>query len=331
MRPYRQGYSMYNVRNRGHAFKECFHNGNARCVPTANPKAIPIPDLGTDEERTATMYESSSEEPEVTPITDIGDDINETAVQGQPGPEQVQNLGPVVTPEAGGLLCFPAHALVELKDGLSVPISDLRIGDRVRTGNDSFSDVLRFSHCDVNVYAKFVHLFTSSGHRLVLTPSHYLYSNGKLTVAGTVNVGDELILGNGSTAKVVSTKMIIAKGLYNPHTLDGNIVVDGAITSTCTTSVDPILAHGGLLAPLRAMYHLTGTSNILDKIGAFVVRYAAHLSCIVPTGPMTALRKSNIYETKELRVSGSFLVFKENMLYTDRMLLHFNKLGSQTS
>ena len=44
-----------------------------------------------------------------------------------------------------------------------------------------------------------------------------------------------------------------ARGLYNPHTLHGDVVVDGVLTSTYTGVVHPALAHA-LLAPLRQLY-----------------------------------------------------------------------------
>jgi hypothetical protein len=43
-----------------------------------------------------------------------------------------------------------------------------------------------------------------------------------------------------------------AEGLYNPHTMHGDIVVDGVHTSTYTDSVAPALAHA-LLWPVRML------------------------------------------------------------------------------
>ena len=42
-------------------------------------------------------------------------------------------------------------------------------------------------------------------------------------------------------------------GLYNPHTLQGDIVVNGVLTSTYTSAFSPVLAHL-VFAPLRALY-----------------------------------------------------------------------------
>ena len=45
------------------------------------------------------------------------------------------------------------------------------------------------------------------------------------------------------------------KGLYNPLTLAGDIVVDGILASTYTKAVTPKMAHAAL-APLRMMYEI---------------------------------------------------------------------------
>jgi len=234
---------------------------------------------------------------QVTPSTsaDDGSKKSEPAAQVSDAPMAVEEIEASLepSPEAKKNVCFPAHANVELENGSTLPISDLRIGDRVRTGKDTFSDVFMFSHRDMDVRSEFVRITTKSGVDVVLTPSHYLYSHGKLVSAGSVKKSDQLSLGDGTFSQVESVERVVAKGLYNPHTLDGNIVVDGVITSTYTTSVHPILAHGGLLSPLRWMYAFGATRNyhfnnyikILDSVATFVGKSADGLSAIVPSGP----------------------------------------------
>ena len=55
-------------------------------------------------------------------------------------------------------------------------------------------------------------------------------------------------------------------GLYNPHTLHGDIVVDGVLTSTYTAAFSPTLAHVAL-APLRALYR-AGVDIFKVDVGA---------------------------------------------------------------
>ena len=47
----------------------------------------------------------------------------------------------------------------------------------------------------------------------------------------------------------------ISTGLYNPHTLNGDIMVNGVKTSTYTAAIAPALAHAALW-PVRMLYSL---------------------------------------------------------------------------
>jgi hypothetical protein len=135
-------------------------------------------------------------------------------------------------------------------------MSQLLPGDKVHVGKGQFSEVYFFSTQLEEATAKFVSISTgATATPLLLTAGHYLYVNGELNTARTVKVGDMVTLANGNEAKVTGVKDSYAPGLYNPHTLNGDIVVDGILTSTYTDAVDPTLAHA-LLLPLRQMYTL---------------------------------------------------------------------------
>lgn len=152
--------------------------------------------------------------------------------------------------------CFPATATVLLADNSTKQMGQLQPGDKVHVGKGQFSEVYFFSTQLESATAKFVSLSTgASDTPLLMTAGHYLYVNGALKTAKTVQVGDMLTLANGNEAKVTAVKEAYAPGLYNPHTLNGDIVVDGILTSTYTDAVDPTLAHA-LLLPLRQMYAL---------------------------------------------------------------------------
>ena len=111
-----------------------------------------------------------------------------------------------------------------------------------------------FSHRLAETQAVMVQLTTAAGAVLVLTPDHYVYvNNGSLAAARTVRVGDVLTLADGRAAAVTAVGTQTAAGLYNPHTLHGDVVVDGVHTSTYTEGVAPALAHAALW-PVRALY-----------------------------------------------------------------------------
>jgi len=150
-------------------------------------------------------------------------------------------------------VCFPADATVALEDGSSKPMSKVQIGDRVQVGPNKFSDVYMFSHNIPAAKAEFVRITTASNAVLRITSAHYLYVNDVLATAGSVRVGDKITLANGTASTVAAVSSVWSEGIYNPHTLHGDIVVDGVLTSTYTTAVHPTVAHA-VLAPLRMLY-----------------------------------------------------------------------------
>jgi len=148
--------------------------------------------------------------------------------------------------------CFPATATVELSNGKTKFMDQVKIGDKVRVGPDEFSEVYFFSTEMAETNAKFTKI-VADGAELVLTSGHYLYVNGELATAGSVKAGDVIVLANNTKASVSEVTTAWAPGLYNPHTLHGDIIVNGVKTSTYTEAVHPKLAHA-LLSPLRGMY-----------------------------------------------------------------------------
>jgi hypothetical protein len=123
-----------------------------------------------------------------------------------------------------------------------------------------------FSHKLAAVRAEFVRLATAGGRTIMLTGNHYLYVNDKLAVASVVKTGDALTTATGERDQVVSVSNVWADGLYNPHTMHGDIVVDGIQTSTYTSDIDPTLAHGALW-PVR-MLHSMGRDVVGDAFAA---------------------------------------------------------------
>ncbi|GAB0491709.1 hypothetical protein MMPV_002964 [Pyropia vietnamensis] len=166
----------------------------------------------------------------------------------------------------GDDVCFPADATVQRRDGARVPLSAVSIGDELRVaagaGDASWSRVYMFSHRVMAGARPFVELTTASGAALTATSSHLVYASGALVPAGSVAIGDALEVVDAATGEavsspVVATRMVGRTGLVNPHTLHGDIIVDGVRASTWTTTVDPAVASA-LLAPARAVWRLGG-------------------------------------------------------------------------
>lgn len=204
---------------------------------------------------------------------------------GEGGPRNVEALiapKPASTPlpagssqsVAEGSACFPADATVRLEDGSLKTMEELDTGDRVRVSQSGFSEVFMWTHRDTKLQGKsYVELVSREGHRLVAAVGHLLYMcRGAVEgcVRETVQVekvraGDGVVVvANGSerVVQVRETKRIVSRGLYNPQTLHGDIVVDGVL-STCYTKFVPIRAAHGLLA-LRGFYSLF---ELVSRIG----------------------------------------------------------------
>ena len=187
-----------------------------------------------------------------------------------------------VTPTAGTAsatgddeenVCFPADATVELESGAVVRMAELSIGDMVKVGFNEFSRVFMFTHKMADEAHTFVSLKTESGALLKLTSGHYLYANGALVAAKTVSVGDVLTLGNGETSAVAAVGTVDGTGLFNPQTVNGNVVVNGVVSSTYTTAVEPSFAHA-ILAPFRILNRFGFSVTALESGGGVLADVA---------------------------------------------------------
>jgi len=182
-------------------------------------------------------------------------------------------------------VCFPADAMVFLESGEQVTMENLREGDQVLTTDGSFSEVFFFSHRLPKTHPnKFIQI-SAEGFSLDLSPSHYVFVNGKLMEARNVKVGDTISVvteGSFKTAVVSSVSGVVKGGLYNPHTFAGNLVVNSVSVSCYTSTVDPRIAHL-LLAPLRMLYSKAG----LKPLAGFFHGDRPFLAQLAPSGPST--------------------------------------------
>jgi hypothetical protein len=139
-------------------------------------------------------------------------------------------------------------------------MSELAVGDYVQVGPAQFSEVFMFTHKVSDGFHAFLRIATDDGPAITLSSTHYLYVNASLVPAEAVRVGDMLTLAEGRKSAVVQIDKLEQLGLFNPQTLQGNIVVDGILASTYTTAITPVFAHASLQA-LRSIYRATGWST----------------------------------------------------------------------
>lgn len=210
---------------------------SASPAPAEVTNSPQVPDQGEEEDVTANESDAEEERGTVT----LPDEL-----------ENTEEFVPTPIPDDAAV-CFPSHATVEMEDGTYKKMEDIAVGDSVSVGKGEFSTVFMFTHKLSSVENEFVALESASGAKLSLTSGHFLYVNGELAPARTVTVGDKIELASGAVDTVENVGRVTAKGLFNPQTLHGDVVVNGIRASTYTTAIAPSLAHT-LLVPLRALF-----------------------------------------------------------------------------
>lgn len=121
--------------------------------------------------------------------------------------------------------CFPSEAIIETPEGKK-PIYALEIGD-FALSHEGFSEVYLLGHADNESVIEYLRLTTDNGTSIRLSKEHFIESNGRYVYAKDVRKGDRLAYGE----RVIGIEKEKAKGLWNPFTIAGTIVVDGVLAS----------------------------------------------------------------------------------------------------
>eukprot|EP00178_Gracilaria_changii_P013059 TRINITY_DN3677_c0_g1_i1.p1 TRINITY_DN3677_c0_g1~~TRINITY_DN3677_c0_g1_i1.p1 ORF type:complete len:660 (+),score=92.94 TRINITY_DN3677_c0_g1_i1:373-2352(+) len=239
--------------------------------PLENPQSGEDPTTaGQGAQSTDPTGESPRESPTPTPVS-VGESESEPGSESESESEsEFESEAPDREPSTFGVAaeesqsssterraCFPAEATVLLDDGSTIRMESLRVGDRVQVdtsdlGEPVFSDVFMFSHQDPNIVSSFVSIEGSHGQTLHVSPGHYIYINGKLLPARQVRSRD-VLQSQEQQILAVSVSRVRRRGLYNPQTVQGNVMVNGIKVSTYTTAMPPVAAMA-LMAPIRAAY-----------------------------------------------------------------------------
>lgn len=162
----------------------------------------------------------------------VQDDI-ESNQSGEP--EELDKLEASDEPEESDEpACFPASATVITRDNRLVRMDRLEVGEEIAVGRGKFSTMFMWSHADRRARHEFVRIRTEANNTLVLSSGHFVPVRSTLKRAKDVHVGDVLETGWGSVTPVVAIDKVWDIGLFNPHTMHGDIVVEGVVTSTFT-------------------------------------------------------------------------------------------------
>lgn len=118
--------------------------------------------------------------------------------------------------------------------------------------------VVTFIDRDPNATRQFIEIKSDNGVTITTTPSHLLLLAGKdgwlPTFAAEVQEGDVLLTKGESDklipSKIISTKLVLRRGVYAPLTMAGTLLVDNALASCYALVRSHSLAHA-VMAPLR--------------------------------------------------------------------------------
>lgn len=239
----------------------------------------PIPDVTTDEIDSSTEVPTPAVSPDEvdgteTPMASIAE------ISAEPTSSDLDDAVPTTSPEedGDGNVCFPGSATVTLRDGRRKAMHEVRVGDEVLAAvmpRVTYSTVYVLTHADAGKRQShtYVRIRLASGAALKLTPGHYVYVDGRARRASDVSPGAAMYIHDGSDGFRVDSVVAVdysteALGLFNPHTVHGDIVVDDVQASTYTASVHSQVAHA-LLAPVRAAFTACGVSTAVWERGQF--------------------------------------------------------------
>lgn len=233
--------------------------------PTVEPKIIPTVEPTVEE----TIEPSPESE---IPVAASDDDFEPTDTPiateeaiGPGGPGEPQGLFPPPAipsgrPPGQRTRCFPSDGIVKTKNRGKLRMDELRIGDMVHVGYDRYEEVYLFTHQDPKYISEFVRITTKENKMIELSPGHIIMvGNDERKKARNVNLMDVLINENGNQVDILSIERIVKRGLYNPHTKNGIIDVNGLLSTVYTEAFDEVQAHA-LLSPIRGLYEMSGIS-----------------------------------------------------------------------
>lgn len=185
--------------------------------------------------------------------------------------------------------CFPANEMVLLPSGERIPMEKLSTGSQVLLNAQrssqivTSSKVFAFTHRDSATISRFIQLTFSGeqatlGH-LRLTAGHYIYRGRmsllssdpsiELVAACELRIGDLLFDASNQPLRVISINHTYARGLYAPHSMHGDLIVNGVRVSCYTTAVPPAIGSIAL-APLRLLHNVR-LQNVADFISHYIV------------------------------------------------------------
>ncbi len=149
--------------------------------------------------------------------------------------------------ESNDATCFAGSEMVTLESGLSKPIADVVVGDRVLASNAqgvfTYSDVIAVPHAKNNYRVMFNEISLTNGADIRMTGEHLLPVaascgvDAVFTITAAKNVAiDSCVMTTNGQSNVVSNNKIPGTGIYTIVTNEEYVVVNGVIASPFAVS-----------------------------------------------------------------------------------------------
>ena len=135
--------------------------------------------------------------------------------------------------------CFAGGQKVESKTRGIINIENIEIGEYIKTQN-GWSRVYAWHMYTKKTSMEFVVVKHSKG-KLVLSDLHYIYVNNKLIVAKDIKINDTIVY-KGEKVTVTEVSRKASKGIYNPYTINGKIIVNN-INCSVYPHLNPYIQH----------------------------------------------------------------------------------------
>lgn len=224
-------------------------------------------------------------------------------------------------------VCFPGSAEAHTAFGtvrMTSVVVGTRMIDTVNRGENGWTKVILFTHRESpRVHGRRVYPFVELRTKefgIRLSGSHLLPVDGRLQQAARAHLGSYLETLNGSQ-EIISKRIVLDYGLYNPQTTSGFMVIDGIVVSCYTSVMNYSTAHA-LLAPLRAASRvelniitklLTRFSNLVETSIESMDSTTVSSSSTIPIGDFIAgiasRMMSIITESFSMKLSQTYVSF----------------------
>ncbi|UJR29774.1 hypothetical protein I4U23_017321 [Adineta vaga] len=174
-------------------------------------------------------------------------------------------------------ICFSGDEIVTLADGTNKWLKDTKVGEFILSvsydGTQIYStEVMMIANTQPNSTALFYTIETESGHKLSLSPDHYMRVEhfDYLTAEQlTLNHSLYIVMNDGSiqSSRIRTINQELKTGIYNLFTLDGTLLVNSIAASTyISNGFGSHHTKHRIYTPMRIGYHLSKYFGFLHKI-----------------------------------------------------------------